>query len=88
MVHIPIVSRLSLGDYWSIVLTFVILGVETCFRMVAYLIPSIIMDAGKSFVEKCVYHPFSPLVTSIPLSPVGVVHDQATFLRIYPLPLT
>jgi len=52
MVHIPIVSRLSLGDYRSIILTFIILGVEICFRMVAYLIPNIILDAGKATVEK------------------------------------
>ncbi|KAG0078855.1 cholesterol esterase [Podila epicladia] len=52
MIHIPIVSRLSLGDYRSIILTFVILGIETCFRMVAYLIPGPILDAGKALVEK------------------------------------
>ncbi|KAF9404007.1 cholesterol esterase [Podila epigama] len=50
--HIPIVSRLSLGDYRSIILTFAILGIETCFRMVAYLIPGVILDAGKALVEK------------------------------------
>lgn len=52
MIHIPIVSRLSLGDYRSIILTFVILGIETCFRMVAYLIPGLILDGGKALVEK------------------------------------
>ncbi|KAF9024879.1 cholesterol esterase [Haplosporangium bisporale] len=52
MIHIPIVSRLSLGDYRSIILTFVILGIETCFRMVAYLIPGPILDGGKALVEK------------------------------------
>ncbi|KAG0351923.1 cholesterol esterase [Gamsiella multidivaricata] len=52
MVHIPIVSRLSLGDYRSITLTFLILGIEACFRMVAYLIPAFILDAGKALVEK------------------------------------
>lgn len=52
MIHIPIVSRLSLGDYRSIILTFVILGIETYFRMVAYLIPGPILDGGKALVEK------------------------------------
>ncbi|KAG0291120.1 cholesterol esterase, partial [Dissophora globulifera] len=52
MVHIPIVSRLSLGDYRSIILTFAILGIETCFRMVAYLIPAFILDSQKAFIEK------------------------------------
>ncbi|KAF9959258.1 hypothetical protein BGZ65_000630, partial [Modicella reniformis] len=52
MVHIPIISRLSLGDYRSIILTFAILGIETCCRMVAYLIPDFILDAQKSFIEK------------------------------------
>ena len=52
MVHIPIVSRLSFGDYKSIIFTFIILGIETCFRLVAYLIPGVILDAGKALVEK------------------------------------
>ncbi|KAG0059475.1 cholesterol esterase [Linnemannia elongata] len=52
MVHIPIVSRLSFGDYRSIIFTFIILGIETCFRLVAYLIPAVILDAGKALVEK------------------------------------
>ncbi|KAG0221391.1 cholesterol esterase [Mortierella sp. GBA43] len=52
MVHIPIVSRLSLGDYLSIIFTFAILSFETCCRMVAYLIPGFILDAQKSFIEK------------------------------------
>jgi hypothetical protein len=52
MVHIPIVSRLSFGDYRSITFTFIILGIETCFRLIAYLIPGVILDAGKALVEK------------------------------------
>ncbi|KAF9184195.1 cholesterol esterase [Haplosporangium sp. Z 767] len=52
MVHIPIVSRLSLGDYWSISLTFAILGLEICVRIVAYLIPGVILDALKALIEK------------------------------------
>ncbi|KAF9285664.1 cholesterol esterase [Mortierella alpina] len=52
MVHIPIVSRLSLGDYRSIILTFLILGIETCCRVVAYLIPGFILDAQKALIEK------------------------------------
>ncbi|KAI8604765.1 Alpha/Beta hydrolase protein [Dissophora ornata] len=52
MVHIPIISRLSLTDYRSIILTFVILGIETCFRMVVYLIPSFILDAQIALIEK------------------------------------
>ncbi|KAG0239660.1 cholesterol esterase [Actinomortierella wolfii] len=52
MVHIPIVSRLSLGDYRSIVLTFIILGIETLFRAAAILIPAPILDAGKQLIEK------------------------------------
>ncbi|KAG0338985.1 cholesterol esterase [Podila humilis] len=52
MIHIPIVSRLSLNDYRSIILTFLILGIETCFRMVAYFIPAPILDAAKALVEK------------------------------------
>ncbi|KAG0268987.1 cholesterol esterase [Actinomortierella ambigua] len=52
MVHIPIVSRLSLGDYRSIVLTFIILGIETIFRAVAILIPSPILNAQKRLIEK------------------------------------
>ncbi|KAG0203100.1 cholesterol esterase [Mortierella sp. GBA30] len=52
MVHIPIVSRLTLADYRSIILTFVILGIETCCRVVAYLIPGFILDAQKALIEK------------------------------------
>ncbi|KAF9173621.1 cholesterol esterase [Mortierella sp. AD010] len=52
MIHIPIISRLSLGDYSSIILTFVILGIESCFRLVAYLMPDILLDAAKTAVEK------------------------------------
>ncbi|KAF9584533.1 cholesterol esterase [Lunasporangiospora selenospora] len=52
MVHIPIVSRLSLSDYSSIVFTFVILGLEAFFRIGTYLVPGIIIDASRSLVEK------------------------------------
>ncbi|KAF9362352.1 cholesterol esterase [Mortierella sp. NVP85] len=52
MIHIPIVSRLSLGDYLSIVTTFVILGFETCCRSIAYLIPDFILDAQRALIEK------------------------------------
>jgi hypothetical protein len=58
MIHIPIVSRLSLGDYLSIVTTFVILGFETCCRSIAYLIPDFILDAQRALIEKYVLgHP-------------------------------
>ncbi|KAF9357955.1 hypothetical protein BGX26_002747 [Mortierella sp. AD094] len=51
-IHKGTLEMKNLGDYRSIVLTFVILGIESCFRLVAYLMPAVLLDALKITIEK------------------------------------